>query len=146
MNEPSIRDGFQISLRRDQQMLLGAAVGALAISIGAVHVGRFDQIATWFFGCAVLVVLGTLWYRHRVRTMHKVLAQLRENPAVKNVTVARFTINYIIPFGHIVAFDAGGMRDINVAFWSRRRAQQFAAALDDTAPSAATLPRARIVP
>jgi hypothetical protein len=142
VNESGIRDGLQRSLRRDQQMLFVAAVIAVAISVAAVRVGQFEQVAGWFFGCAVLGVLGTLWYRFRTRTAERVLAQLATNPVVKNVAVARFTINYIIPFGHVVAFDAGTLRDINVGFWTRRRAEQFAAALADT-PSA--LPGARVV-
>lgn len=145
MNEPVLRDSLQISLRRDQQMLFVAAASAAAISVAAVRVGTFEQVAGWFFGCAVLGVLGTLWYRFRTRTIEKLLAQLAANPVVKNVTVARFTINYIIPFGHVVAFDAGTLRDVNVGFWTRRRAEQLAAALADTAPSTATLPGARIV-
>jgi hypothetical protein len=145
VNEPVLRDSLQISLRRDQQMLFVAAASAAAISVAAVRVGTFEQVAGWFFGCAVLGVLGTLWYRFRTRTIEKLLAQLAANPVVKNVTVARFTINYIIPFGHVVAFDAGTLRDVNVGFWTRRRAEQLAAALADTAPSTATLPGARIV-
>jgi hypothetical protein len=145
VNETAIHDGLQRSLWRDQQMLFVVAVTAVAISFAAVRVGTFEQVAGWFFGCAVLGVLGTLWYQFRTRTAERVLAQLTTNPAVKNVAVARFTINYIIPFGHVVAFDAGTLRDVNVGFWTRRRAEQFAAALADTAPSAAALPGARVV-
>ena len=145
VNEPAIRDGMQHSLRRDQQMLFVAAVTAVAISVAAVRVGAFEQVAGWFFGCAVFGALGTFWYRFRTRTAERVLAQLAANPVVKNVAVARFTINYIIPFGHVVAFDAGTLRDVNVGFWTRRRADEFAAALADTAPSAAALPGARVV-
>lgn len=141
----SIRDGLQISLRRDQQMLFVAAAIAAAISVAAVRVGTFEQIAGWFFGCAMIGVLGTVWYRFRTRTLDKLLSELAASPVVKNVSVARFTINYIIPFGYVVAFDAGTLRDVNVGFWTRRRAQQFAAALADPAAAAATLPGARIV-
>lgn len=141
----SIRDGLQISLRRDQQMLFVAAAIAAAISVAAVRVGTFEQIAGWFFGCAMIGVLGTVWYRFRTRTLDKLLSELAASPVVKNVSVARFTINYIIPFGYVVAFDAGTLRDVNVGFWTRRRAQHFAAALADPAAAAATLPGARIV-
>jgi hypothetical protein len=145
VNETSIRESLQISLRRDQQMLFVAAVTAAAISVAAVRVGTFEQVAGWFFGCAVIGVLGTLWYRFRTRTIEKLQSQLAANPVVKNVSVARFTINYIIPFGYVVAFDAGAMRDINVGFWTRRRAEQFAVALADTGSATATLPGARTV-
>jgi hypothetical protein len=144
VNEPAIRDGMQRSLRRDQQMLFVAAVAAAAISVAAVRVGTFEQIAGWLFGCVIFSVLGTAWYRFRIRSSERVLAQLAANPVVKNVVVARFTINYVIPFGHAVAFDAGPLRDVNVGFWTRRSAEQFAVALADaTAPAA--LPGARIV-
>jgi hypothetical protein len=145
VNEPVIRDSLHISLRRDQQMLFVAAAVAVAISVAAVRVGTFEHVASWFFGCAVLGVLATLWYRFRVRTNDHVLAQLAANQAARNVSVARFTINYIIPFGYVVAFDTGKLRDVNVAFWTRRRAEQFAAALADAAPSTGTLPGARVV-
>jgi hypothetical protein len=145
VNQTTIRDGLQISLRRDQQMLFVAAAAAAAISVAAVKVGPFEQVAGWFFGCAILGVLGTLWYRFRIRTLEQLLSRLAANPVVNNVSVARFTINYIIPFGHVVAFDAGALRDVNVGFWTRRRAEQFAAALADTAPSTPTLPKARVL-
>ncbi len=145
VNEPAIHDGLQRSLRRDQQMLFVAAAITVAISVAAVRVGTFEQVAGWFFGCGLLGVLGTFWYRFRTRTAERVLAQLAASSVVKNVSVARFTINYIIPFGHVVAFDAGTLRNVNVGFWTRRRAEQFAAALADTAPSAAALPGARVV-
>lgn len=145
MNATVIRDSLQISLRRDQQMLFVAAAAAVAISVAAVRVGTFEQVAGWFFGCAIFGVLGTLWYRFRVRTSEKLLAQLATNPVVKNVAVARFTINYIIPFGYLVAFDAGSLRDVNVGFWTRRRAEQLASALVDPAAATAALPGARIV-
>lgn len=145
MNTTVIRDSLQTSLRRDQQMLFVAAAAAVAISVAAVRVGTFEQIAGWFFGCAVFAVLGTVWYRFRVRTTEKVAAQLAADPVVKNVSVARFTINYIIPFGYLVAFDAGSLRNVNVGFWTRRRAEQLAVALVDPASSTAALPGARVV-
>jgi hypothetical protein len=86
--------------------------------------------------------MGTVWYRFRRHNIEMILAQLAKHPAGNNVAVERFTINYI-PFGHVVGFDVGTLRDVTVWFWTRRRAEQFAAALAGTAPAA--LPGARVV-
>ena len=145
VNETTIRAGLQTSLHRDQQLLVVAAAIAATISIAAVRVGTVDQIAGWFVGCAVIGAVGTAWYRFRVRTTKELAEVLAVQPVVKNISIARFLINYVIPFGYVVAFDVGARRDCNVAFWTRRRAQEFAAALADAAPATAALPSARIV-
>ena len=141
-----LSEALRPSVRREQHMLVVAAAIALSISVAAVrNSDDVSKIVTWFVGCFVLGAIATAWYRWRTRTCRALITAIENGSVPSKLSIARFTINYIIPFGHVVAFDAGTLRDINVGFWTRRRAEHFALALADGAPSTATLPGARVV-
>ena len=146
MVEQQLRDAIRPSLRREQQILAAAAAIALAISVAALRSPRADagSVVTWFGGCIAFALIGRAWYRWRVRTGEALVTALAAGTPAKNIAIARFKINYVIPFGYVVALDAGALRNVNVGFWSRRDADRFVAVVSGQ-PTAGALPGARVV-
>ena len=146
VNEVELRAALRPSINRDRAFLGGAATIAVAITIAAIMAPSTqargpETLFIWFAGCAVFAVIGRAWYRWHRTKCEQMLAAALAGDAVRNVAIARFTINWIIPFGHVVALDVGTLRNLNVAFWWRRDAERFVAAIGGTGE----LPNARVL-
>ncbi|HEY1554676.1 MAG TPA: hypothetical protein VGF94_07545 [Kofleriaceae bacterium] len=144
MSEPALRAALRPSSRRDQHILLAAGAMTLPISVAAVHShAPVATIVTWFIGCAVMAAVARAWYRWRARVRDQLVAAIEGGAVVTEIVIARFSINYIIPFGYGVSFHAGTHKNLTFGFWKRAAADHFVAVLNGAA--AAPLPRARVV-
>lgn len=138
-----LSEALRPSLRREQHILVVAAAIALSISVAAIRSSAdFSKVASWFFGCAVLTVVAVAWYRWRTRACAALIAAVESGAVPSKVTIARFTINYLIPFGYLVGLDAGTLKNVTFGFWRRSAAERFAAALGGAVTS--SVPPARI--
>jgi hypothetical protein len=144
MSEAAVRAALQPSLRREQHILIAAATIAVSISVAAVHSSAaVPVIVTWFAGCAGMAALGRFWYRSRVRACDRLVAALDGGAVATKIVIARFTINYVIPFGYLTSFDVGATKNVTFGFWTRAAANRFAATLGGASDGA--LPAARVV-
>lgn len=111
-----------------------------------------SKVVMWFVGCGVFTLLGTLWYKHRVKATNRLREALAAGEPLRNVEVTRFTIGHVIPFGYEVDMQIAVVDAIpthlGFGFWRRASAERLLALLQPNvvAPRVAPkIPRAKIV-